>query len=376
MKVLVCTSEYYPSGSGIANVVYNVVEQLKKKGIECTVCSPNGPDIVAISSEYRNNFGGIGLAYFWYKVSKSFQGQDSKFDVVWLHQPIFLLKKSPFKKAIITVHTTYVGKDNKQIKYPRLKKAYYMIMNKIEQFSYLRLPVSCKYTYIDSNILKELKSIGVKNPSVFIPNGVDTSKFSPNTNVSNVRTKFNIPYNHKLLLSVGRLISIKRPFLMLDIFKLIQNEYNNASLLIVGSGNLENRMKRYVSDNNIHNVIFAGFVDHEFLPEFYSCADYYIMTSEYEGQPLTLLEAMASGLPCIVSSIPNLRIVEGANCGIVIDFSKKEAASNELIDYIQKNNSNHANNARKYAEENLDWSIIANKYLHEFEKAKFNDSFT
>lgn len=37
MKLLICVSEYYPYGSGIANVAYNVVEQLKKRGVDCTV---------------------------------------------------------------------------------------------------------------------------------------------------------------------------------------------------------------------------------------------------------------------------------------------------------------------------------------------------
>ncbi len=365
MKVLVCTSEYYPYGSGIANVAYNVVEQLKKMGIECAVCSPTGPDVVIMSQKYKNKFGGFGLIFFWYKVSKFFKGKQSKYDGVWLHQPLFLLKKCPFKKAIITVHTTYVGKDNKQIKNSLLKKVYYRIMNKIEQFSYLRLSSSCKYTYIDGNVLKELKYIGVRNSSLLISNGVEVSKFSPKKNVSNVRTKLNIPSNYKLFLSVGRLISVKRPFLMLDVFKLIQKEYTNIILLIVGSGNLANHMKKYVSDENIPNVLFAGFVEHDSLPEFYSCADYYIMTSEYEGQPLTLLEAMASGLPCIVSDIPNLRIVEKSKCGIIVDFLDKEMAAKRILSYIKRDNEEHAVNARKYAEQNLDWSIISNNYLEE-----------
>lgn len=367
MKVLICISEYYPHGSGIANVAYYVVEYFKQIGIECTILSPTGPDIVAINSKYTNIFGGIGIVYFWYKVNKLFKNIDkSEFDVIWLHQPLFLVKKSPFERFIITVHTTYVGKTSKQIKYSQWKKIYYKIMAKVEQFSYLRLPESCKYTCVSNNIFDELKRIGVNKPCVFIPNGVNTTSFSPNISGSNIRVKFKIPSNHKILLSVGRLISIKKPFLMLDIFKLIQSKYNNISLLIVGNGSLEGPMKKYVTNENIPNVIFAGFIEHMYLPEFYSCADYYVMVSEYEGLPLTLIEAMSSGLPCIVSDIPSLRIVSDINCGIVIDFSKKENASKEIINYIRKDNLNHAINARKYAENNLDWSIISNKYFQEF----------
>jgi 1,2-diacylglycerol 3-alpha-glucosyltransferase len=369
MKVLVCTPEYYPYGSGIANVAYNVVEQLKTVGVECIIWSPTGPDIIIVSREHKNKFGGLGLIYFWYKVSKNFARQEYKFDAVWLHQPIFLLKKCPFKKATITVHSTYVGKDKKRIKYTPVRKIYYKIMSKIEQFSYSRLSPFCNYTYVDSNILEELKSIGVKNSSVSISNGVDTSKFFPKTCISNVRNKFNIPSNYKLFISVGRIVSIKRPFLMLDIFKLIQNQYDNSSLIIVGSGDLEYRVKKYVVDENIPNVKFAGFIEHDSLSEFYSCSDYYIMTSEYEGQPLTLLEAMATGLQCIVSNIPNLKIVQDANCGIVVNFLNKNEAVRQIIDYIEKNDSMQSKNARKYAEDNLDWKIIAQNYLEEFRKA-------
>jgi glycosyltransferase involved in cell wall biosynthesis len=204
-------------------------------GIECTICSPTGPDIVIMSPKHENKFGGIELVYFWYRVSKYFRTHESEFDGVWLHQPLFLIKKSPFKKAIITVHTTYIGKDNKRIKFSLLKKIYYNLMNKIEKYTYLNNPISYKYTYIDNNILQELKDMGVKNPSVFISNGVDTGKFIPKTCFSNVRYELNIPSDHKLFLSVGRLISIKRPFLMLDLFKKIQKSYNNISLLVVGS---------------------------------------------------------------------------------------------------------------------------------------------
>ena len=58
MKILICTSEYYPQGSGIANVAYNVVEKLKKKGITCEVCSPVGPDI-KLGSEIK--YGRLSL---------------------------------------------------------------------------------------------------------------------------------------------------------------------------------------------------------------------------------------------------------------------------------------------------------------------------
>jgi glycosyltransferase involved in cell wall biosynthesis len=92
------------------------------------------------------------------------------------------------------------------------------------------------------------------------------------------------------------------------------------------------------------------------------------MTSIYEGQPLTLFEAMASGLPCIVSDIPVLNIVGEAGCGTVVDFQNTEAAAQQITQYLKRDNAENSRNAREYAVNNLDWQIIAGKYLEEFEK--------
>ena len=118
------------------------------------------------------------------------------------------------------------------------------------------------------------------------------------------------------------------------------------------------------------NVKFLGYVEEEDKPYLYACSDYFIIASKYEGgEPnLTVAEAMASGLPCIVSDIPGLRIVGDANCGIVVDFNDIEKAAEEIIKYLSKDNSDHLENAREYTVNNFDWEIIAERYLEEFQR--------
>ncbi len=103
-------------------------------------------------------------------------------------------------------------------------------------------------------------------------------------------------------------------------------------------------------------------------PKLLSASDYYILISKYEGQPLTLLEAMASGLKCIVSDIPNLQmIIDDADCGISLDI-QGESVPKQIIEYLESDNMQDGKNARSYAVENFDWEIIADKYLDEFKK--------
>jgi 1,2-diacylglycerol 3-alpha-glucosyltransferase len=88
MKLLVCTTEYFPCGAGIANVVYNVVEQLKGIGAECTVCSPTSPNIKLGSRVLIQKTGIVGLLNYWQQASRYFR--DNNYDVVWLQNPFIM----------------------------------------------------------------------------------------------------------------------------------------------------------------------------------------------------------------------------------------------------------------------------------------------
>ena len=363
LNLLVCTSEYPPDySSGIGNVAYNIVEQLKKMGVKCTVCSPTGSDIELRSLK---GYGLLGLIPYWHKVNKYFKKRADEYDIAWLHNPLFL-KNNPFQRCLITIHTTYHGKI-----IPKLNpKIYYKIASKIEKYCLNKMNEKARFTGVDINVCKELEEIGIDREKItYIPNGVDTGIFKPSDNKKMLRKKFGIPEDDLILLSLGRLTEAKQPLKLIEVFSVIEKEIKNVALVIAGKGELLDTTKELVRQKELKNVIFLGYVDHEKeAPVLYACSDYYIMTSKYEGQPLTLLEAMASGLPCIVSDIPNLRIVEDAGCGIIVDFGDTRKAAADIIGYLHRDNSEHSRNAREYAVNNLDWKIIAGRYLEEFRR--------
>ncbi|MCX9085633.1 MAG: glycosyltransferase family 4 protein [Candidatus Methanoperedens sp.] len=375
MKILICTPEYPPKASGIGIVAKSVVDEFIKKGHECVICSPTGPDIKLGNQKYIKKFAGFGLIYFWEQVRRYFNKETNNYDAIWLHHPFFIFK-NPFLKSLITMHTTYAGfyMQSRCSNHHWWIRIYYYFMNLFERYSLTKcLDNNVKFTSICDTVVKELKYYGIKNMIEIISNGTNTGTFIIQQDKNIIRTELEIPDNRIVFIWVGRLIEEKRPDILLHLFLQFGDLSEKFYLIVVGDGKLREKLENLAEKYQLKNIRFFGAIEYSLMSKIIGCGDYYIMTSSYEGQPLTLLEAMSSGLPCIVSDIPNLDIIEDANCGIIIDFSDIEKAAQKIIKYVYQDNSKHAQNARKYSEENLNWELIAEKYLYELNNLKMND---
>jgi len=368
LKILVCVSEYPPRASGIGNVAYRMVREFEKRGHTCTVCSPTGPDITLGNDRMMERLGGLRPLYFWWRVSRYFQGKASGWDAVWLHWPMFM-EGSPFHRAVITFHGTYMGFKEmaKELRSSFFLKWYYAIMGLIES-QYIRRLNNSNYRLVavSPRTATELHSRGISADRVtYISVGVDTEQFRPTSDKPRLRSELGIPKDALVFLYVGRLTVPKNLFQLVDAFGEVKNRLSRSLLLMAGNGELEKPLSRYIAERKIPDVRLLGFVPHEELPGIYGCADFFIMASKYEGQPVALLEAMASGLPPIVSGIPVMeQMVNESGAGLVVDFSDPIEAAKQITGYMSGSKASEDRyRVRDYVERTMSSSACAERYL-------------
>lgn len=362
MKLLVCASEYYPHGFGIANVAHHVVERLRERGVSCTVCSPTGPGIYVGSRRLIRDFAIGGLLHYWHRVSRLQESRE--FDVAWLHNPLFP-GKSPFPRAVATVHSTYLNKLHQGM----APNPYYRVSASIERRSLSRLAEGTRFTAVSETVDADLEAMGIARSAIdLVPNGVNTAVFSPVEDRESLRREWGVPVDRTVLLSLGRVSEAKQPVRLVEVFDRVRESVPDALLVVAGGGEqLERTRARAKALGLCDHVRFLGPVDYRHVPDLYRLADCYVMASRSEGSPLSLLEALSSGLPAIVSAIPPLQFVGEASLGRVVEFADRDRAASTIADYLRTDLHRTGRRARAFVTEHHDWSVIADHYLALFE---------
>jgi glycosyltransferase involved in cell wall biosynthesis len=135
-----------------------------------------------------------------------------------------------------------------------------------------------------------------------IPYGVAVEKFDIPMTRDEARKKLGLPVNRFYVGTVGRLEVQKGQRYLVDATARLRREGMEVSLLLIGSGREEERLRDQVLRENItDDVLFLG--TRRDLPDLYRAMDVFALPSLWEGLPLALLSAMASGIPVVVKRV-------------------------------------------------------------------------
>jgi len=212
---------------------------------------------------------------------------------------------------------------------------------------------------------------------VVVPNGVDTYFFAPNLQIAETIISEYRLESKSIVLFVGRLTRIKGVEHLVKAADILINKsgYKDVIFLLVGPQtyagvdepvNIE-EMLSYIKHHQMDgNIVLTGSVPLEAVRALYAASDIFVLPSLAEGDPLVTLEAMASGKPIIgtkVGGIPH-HISDGWN-GFLIDPGNEQQLADKikyLIDNPEERKRMGAN-SRRYAEEEFDWSKVAERLL-------------
>ena len=115
-----------------------------------------------------------------------------------------------------------------------------------------------------------------------------------------MRARFGIRPGDLAIVFSAKLIARKDPLTLLRAFEAMRHR-DRGALVFLGNGELRGELETYVREHRLERVTFAGFVNQSELPKHYAMADVFVLPSTYEPRGSVINEAMASGLPVIVT---------------------------------------------------------------------------
>lgn len=160
--------------------------------------------------------------------------------------------------------------------------------------------------------------------------------------------------NKKWILFVGRLQKEKAPLRTIEAFWEYCKKDKGVKLIIIGEGNLKSKVKRLIRKLGIEeNVSIFNSMTQKNLANFYLASEVLLLTSNSEGMPMCVLEALACGLPVVSTDVGEVkRVVKNGYSGEVVkDFSPKsiaQALKKVLENYQNYSKENCVNSVSEY----------------------------
>jgi glycosyltransferase involved in cell wall biosynthesis len=140
-----------------------------------------------------------------------------------------------------------------------------------------------------------------------VHNGIDVERFQPRPqDRAGARDRWNLPPDAFVVAGIGRLTSQKNFALFLDVAASIAPSHPQAVFVLVGTGEDEPALRAQAERLGLgERVRFLGYVAE--MPALWPAIDCLLLTSRYEGLPITILEAMACGTPIVASNLDGMR---------------------------------------------------------------------
>ncbi len=339
-RIAMIGHKFIPSrDGGVEVVVSNLAPHLSGIGYDVTCYNRTNNEFkkqrksAPLPKEYRGvrlvwtpTVDRRGLAAMTSSIAATVMAAFSRCDLVHFHTegPCVLcgLPRLLGKKVVVTIH----GLDHQRQKWGRLASAYIMLGEKAAVRHAHRIIVL-------SRGVQEYFREKYGRETVMIPNGIDPAEIRP---ASEITKQFGLS-SREYILFLGRLVPEKGIHYLIEAYKKL---HTDKKLVIAGgTSDTDDYVKRlYEMAAGDPNIVFTGFQQGIVLEELYSNAYLYVLPSDLEGMPLTLLEAMNYGCCCVTSDIGECAdVMDGS--GVTFPRGNADAlreALQDLCDHPEK----------------------------------------
>jgi glycosyltransferase involved in cell wall biosynthesis len=369
VRIALLSATFPPYRGGAGTVAFNHAQGLADRGHEVevlTASSPgdvHDPDGAVVRREQP--LVRIGNAPLIPRIV-GLRG----FDVIHFHHPFIfgtelaLLARSRSRHTalVVTYHNRLIGE--------RLRRPLFWLYEESSGRALLRSADRvCPLSESHAQELPTVAALRRRTPDrvSILPNGVDTSAFSPGPGPARIRAAEGIPDDAIVALVVATLDRahyLKRVDVAID--ALARAGDPRLHMLIAGGGEWLDRYRRQAEAAGVaERVTFLGPLDHARLPDAMRAADMLVVSSDREAFPLVLLEAMSSGLATISSDLPGTRAVvrDGEN-GLLVppgDPLALAAAMDELAEAGAERTRAMGMRGRADCERQYAWPLVIDR---------------
>ena len=393
-KVCFITPEYWPLSGGTGAYVYYLSNELMKNGYRIQIVTgSNQTQDIQVNPQLDVSFLKIPKI----PVVKSFMlaaassrklssiRSTANVDITHPQLPLtpnFAVPPSFGKTLICTVHSTWKGEAEaiRGEPYSRLNanEKFLVSFNWFLRFFEEGMLSRARKIIAVSNFTKWELTNYYKIPAhkiQVIHNGVDIKKFQPAVDKRKVKAAIGLNPDDLAIVSVGRLYARKGLFTLIESMPDVVRKFPKAKFIVSGKGQSDEMRKltSYAERLGVRgNIVFTGYTPDRELPKLYQAADVFAFSTFYEHHPFAVLEALATGLPVVTTTVGGIpeTIVNGKNGLLVKPFNSRQFS--EAILYLLEHWGEAAEmgiEARWTVERQLDWRIVVKEAMKVYDQA-------
>lgn len=380
MKLLVLNYEYPPLGGGAGFISQNIAEKIAGLGHKVTVVTTwykteketeqkGNLTIIRLKSKRKHIYkSSVSEMLSWIRECRKFllnYCKTENFDHCFANFSMPGGSVALTLKRIFGLQYSIISHGHDiPWRYPEQMRLFHIA-------AYYKIRKICRESEINFVQTKEMKDnidrfLGKASSkkNILIPNGVDTTLFTPNYSARSEKFK---------ILFVGRLVEQKDPFTFLKAIQLFTRNNQNFVIHVVGDGILRSGMEKFVAENKLSDTVkFLGWVSKAEIVHEYQSSHVKIITSVFEGMSVAALEALACGCFLISTPIDGIidTIVPEQN-GVIVNFTSADEIEKQLnIFYNEKYLKGYkvSDAIIKQLNTTYDWNIIVKSYEKVFQK--------